>query len=122
MVNGLIPDIDVVFNHGPSMRSNNALFPKPIKAQSEGIKSKQRDSILYNGVHIYNCLPPYVRNINDDICEFKQKLDNFLSMIPDQPAIPGFIPEAKDLFGNSSNSILDWTRFLGLSDDDPLDV
>ena len=37
-----------------------------------------------------------------------ENLDMFLSMIPDQPSIPGLLPGACDLMGNSSNSIVDF--------------
>ena len=42
--------------------------------------------------------------------EFKKELDNFLNTVPDQPAAPGLVTGTRDLWGNPSNSIIDWIR------------
>ena len=96
--------------------------PVNIHVKSEKVKSMIRDSLLYNGVRLYNSLPGYVTGVSDDLALFKKNLDEFLAVIPDQPAIPGSFPEARDIFGNASNSIIDWTRHLGLVDDFPSDM
>ena len=56
-----------------------------------------------------------IRNIQNDYCEFKKQLDKYLNKIPDQPATQNLTPEAKDVYGNPSNSILDWPRFIDLT-------
>ena len=39
-----------------------------------------------------------------------KELDNFLNTVPDQPVVPGLVPGSRDLWGNPSNSIIDWIR------------
>ena len=45
--------------------------------------------------------------------QFKNQLDKFLECYPDQPHLEGYIPEAVDLDGTRSNSLVDWIRKLG---------
>ena len=44
---------------------------------------------------------------NVPLSEFKQKLDNFLTDLPDEPKIGTLIPGAMDRNGRWSNSIID---------------
>ena len=37
-------------------------------------------------------------------------LDEYLSVIPDQPEVENLKPEAKTIDGKPSNSVVDWTR------------
>ena len=67
------------------------------------------------GVILYNALPVCIRNITGDLLEFKYELDRLLEMIPDQPALPGYVPGAKDKDGKSSNSIIDWLKVIDTS-------
>ena len=122
MLNGFVPDIGLVLNTNQNTRSANILVPKNVTGKSEAVKTKLRDSLLYNGVRIYNCLPKYVTSVTDCIDTFKKNLDLFLGMLPDQPELPGSIPEACDLYGNPSNSLIDWVRHIGLDDDIPPDI
>ena len=91
------------------------LLPINLTTTTEAIKTKLRDSLLYNGVRIFNSIPLTIRNIQNDYCEFKKQLDLYLSKIPDQPATLYLMPEAKDIYGNPSNSILDWPHFIDLA-------
>ena len=43
------------------------------------------------------CIPKEIRNLKKvDLDEFKEKLDSFLTKIPDQPKIDGLIPVSLD--------------------------
>ena len=56
---------------------------------------------------LFNSLPKEIRNMKkftED--EFKEKLDEYLQKLPDQPKIDGLIPWGQDLEGKPSNSIL----------------
>ena len=79
------------------------------------MKSKQRDSLLHGGVILYNSLPACIRSITGDLELFKTQLDELLSLLPDQPPVPGFIPDARDIKGNPSNSIVDWLRITDIA-------
>ena len=50
----------------------------------------------------------------DQIQPLGLALDQFLSIIPDQPKVPGLFPEASDNRGLQSNAVIDWIRHLDL--------
>ena len=59
------------------------------------IKRLRQSSFFYRGPQIYNLLPvelrafeEIVRPTQDHVDCFKKKLDNYLSLIPDQPTLP----------------------------------
>ena len=64
---------------------------------------------------IFNSLPQHIRDIPEDLPTFKKELDCFLKLVPDQPAIPGFVPGSRDHWGRPSNSIIDWIRTENLT-------
>ena len=115
MVNGLVPDIGLQFTESANTRSGITLRPLPIDGISQSLKTKQRRSILYDGVNLFNSIPSYLRNIKDDLPTFKKYLDKFLLQLLDQPPVPGLVPEARDLTGNPSNCIKDWIRCLNIT-------
>ena len=106
-------------NQNRNTRSGVNYVPITLDGYSESLKSKQRDSLLHSGVNIYNSLPTSIRNITGDLIEFKYELDRYLSLLPDQPPIPGFIPGARDSNDNPSNSIIDWARIIDVSEEFP---
>ena len=57
---------------------------------SASVRRAREASLLSKGARIFNLLPAYIRNINSENVEtFKKELDSFLSLVPDQPTIPG---------------------------------
>ena len=65
-----------------------------------------------HGGRLFNALPQSVRNVkNCDISLFKEKLNSFVSKIPDQPKIGNLTPDCCDqLTAQPSNSIVDQIR------------
>ena len=60
-------------------------------------KAQKEQSFQVEGPTLFNSLPQSVRNITKCSVEyFKQKLDDFLTNIPDEPKIGGLIPGASD--------------------------
>ena len=54
------------------------------------VRRAREASLASKGAKIFNLLPAYIRNINSENVEtFKKELDSFLSLVPDQPTIPG---------------------------------
>ena len=98
-----------------STRSNVNIVLITLDGYCESFKSKQRDSLLHSGVILYNSLPVSIRNITGELNDFKQELDRLLEVIPDQPVLPGYVPRARDMKGNPSNSIIDWLRIIDTS-------
>ena len=116
MLHGLVPDLGLVkkISKDPR-RAGSSLQPIKLKAETCAVKTKLQNSILHQGVKIFNSLPQYIRDIPADLPTFKKELDTFLKTVPDQPAIPGYVPGSKDLWGKPSNSIIDWIRTENLT-------
>ena len=62
--------------------------------------------------YLYNCLPLQLREFDGELSEFKLHLDRYLKKLPDQPEIPGLIPDAVDIYGKPSNCIIDWVIII----------
>ena len=77
--------------------------PKRIPRDAPSRVKKAREmSLGVHGAQIFNLLPKSLRNENcGDFDLFKNHLDIFLAMIPDQPTSGGLVRAAK------SNSMLD---------------
>ena len=76
---------------GAHGRRGRLALPKNVVQASSPLVRKARESSLgVKGARIYNLLPSHIRNINsENVAQFKQKLDVFLSEAPDQPTIAG---------------------------------
>ena len=85
-----IPCFQVYFDRGIQVqRKFNNKAP-------EAIKKLRRNSFFYRGPQLYNLLPEELRQMEFivnpgkmHVEKFKEKLDKYLSTIPDQPAAPG---------------------------------
>ena len=98
MVHGLVPDLGLVRKTSKDpTRAGSSLQPIKLRAKICSIKTKLQNSILHQGVKVFNSLPQYIRDIPADLPAFKKELDSFLQNVPDQPAVPGFVPGSKDL-------------------------
>ena len=90
-----------------------------LKKSDSALGNKLKDqSLTLRGGQVFNSLPIYLRNsTNITLDTFKSRLDRFLEQIPDNPPIPGLIPEPiRSCTGKHSNSIQDWIVFLKLGD------
>ena len=118
MLHGYVPDLGLIKKESRDFtRAGSSLLPISIKAGTGAIRTKIQNSILHHGVKVFNSLPQHIRDIPADLDEFKKELDNFLKSVPDQPSVPGFVPGSRDLWGNPSNSVIDWIRTEKLSFD-----
>ena len=120
IINHMIPDIGIFkLAQTRNTRTGVTFVPLPLDGFSQAFKTKQRNTLLHNGVLIYNSLPTSIRSITEDLNNFKYELDRYLALLPDQPAVPGAVPGARDLYGDPSNCIIDWGRMIDVSDDFP---
>ena len=78
-------------------RAGSSLLPIKLKAETCGINTKLKDSILNQGVKIFNSVPQDIKVILVDLDTLKVELDKFLQKISDQSAIPRFVPGSKEL-------------------------
>ena len=74
--------------------------PSISRSPSAKIRKIIDNSFAVNGVNLFNCLPPNLRNYKGTLATFKTKLDNILLQIPDKPCTPGYHQSAP------SNSIV----------------
>ena len=69
------------------------LIPK-LKGSAKVQKLRQQ-SFKMSGPRLWNCLPKSVRNLKtNNLDEFKQTLDEYLSKVPDEPKCDGLSPGA----------------------------
>ena len=78
--------------------------------------AQRQQSFQVGGPKLFNSLPANIRNMTKcTVDEFKMKLDQFLTKLPDEPKIGGLVPGACDqLTSTPSNSIPDQIRRVGL--------
>ena len=77
---------------------------------NEKVKNAIRDSLSHFGAKLYNSIPVYIRTFKGTLPQFKKLLDEYIETFPDQPAVGDMVPGAKNIYGNPSNSIIDWSR------------
>ena len=76
------------------------------------VKTLREATLKVHGGQLFNSLPPNLRNMMKcDLDLFKEKLDNFLSTIPDQPKIGDLTPACcNQTTAAPSNSLVDQIR------------
>ena len=90
------------------------LFNIPSLKGPRCVQRLKEQSFQVHGPKLFNCLPQTLRNITKvSVEEFKEKLDEYLSSIPDEPNVDGLTPGACDIFtAKPSNSIIDQSRTI----------
>ena len=84
----------------------------PVSRGKSRIQTLRDQSFQVNGPRLFNCLPKNLRDVKKvTVDKFKEKLDNFLALMPDQPKIGDLIPSTcNQLTARPSNSLLDVTK------------
>ena len=59
---------------------------------------------------MFNSLPNELKLWTGTKDAFKIVLDEFLTLVPDEPETDDLVPSAKDIMGKPSNSMKDWLR------------
>ena len=113
---GLIEGYSV--NWQLSERRGRYVIPNPIPKNAPSTVRKAGEcSLGVHGAHLFNILPKSLRNENSaDFPLFKNHLDIFLAMIPDQPTTTGLARSA------ASNSLLDQVLLVKNLDLDTFEV
>ena len=106
ILEGHVPSFDMTpisFQWHPR-RGRECLVPRVSGTASSSIQKVRYCSLPIKGPSIFNSLSQSVRNITDCNMEtFKPGLDRYLTLVPDEPLIPGYTCYR----GSSSNSLLD---------------
>ena len=86
--------------------------PTIVSKSSARVKTLREQLFQVHGPKLFNCLPKsIIDTTGSDIDTFKQKLDSYISEIPDQPVIGDQIPTTtKKHTLKPSNSLVDQIR------------
>ena len=103
---GFVEGYDIKFANND--RRGRAAVPHTIARHAPAAVRRARESSLgVKGVRIFNLLPVWLRTMNSvTVDKFKLELDKFLSVIPDEPTIPGRTRAA------TTNSLIDQLQLL----------
>ena len=95
-----------------NVRKGRLCIIPAMKNCNQRIQTLRDNSFQIVGPRLFNSLPTNIRNKTKcSIDEFKFLLDQFLSKIPDEPKLPGYIPTASNLnTGQPSNCLIDQIR------------
>ena len=112
-----------IYGHVPSLgfkirwdqRKGNQIMENRIEANSANIRNLKIKSIFGHGPTLFNSLPRSIRDISKSFEEFKRMTDIFLSLIPDQPILKGYISHNYDNNQRQTNSIIYWIKNLKLT-------
>ena len=119
MTVGLVPNVGISWTISET-RGKMITIPKSKSNYSAIAKNMRDQSISVHGGRIFNLLPHDIRNWSGTKDGFKEKLDMFLSVIPDQPKTQDLNPiPVNRLSCRNSNSLFDWILFLNISDRRP---
>ena len=77
----MVPNMGIKIEHGTSHRLGIKLHVPKCNYK------KKLDSLSVRGPEVWNALPKEIRNLECSMDTFKQKLDDYLNMIPDVPRI-----------------------------------
>ena len=80
------------------------------------VKTLRNCTLQKEGPLLFNSLPKHLRDLKCSPMTFKLNLDNFLSILPDQPCGQDAIPAATNIAGRPSNSIKDWIKKIAIED------
>ena len=91
ILEGLVQPFNPNFSHRNNIRLGRFInVPPIIHGNSAAIKNMIEKRL--RGPKLFNKLPTHLRNMtNVSVTTFKTHLDRYLSMIPDQPSIPGYV-------------------------------
>ena len=114
MLHGLVPDLGLVRKTSKDFtRAGFTLQPIRIKAATSGVRTKIQNSLLHQGVKIFNSLPEALKVWNSSFDVFNTNLDKFLETVPNNPRNKTLKPNCKDFSGNNySNFIKDWVHIM----------
>ena len=111
VLEGLVPNPGVLMGE-PGPKGRLVKIPPLCPRSTARVRTLREASLNVHGARLFNSLPQSIRNMtNCDISMFKEKLDIFLSKIPDQPKIGNLTPDCCDqLTAQPSNSLVDRIR------------
>ena len=111
IIEGFAPNCGVEIANENERLGRKIKIPILKKNGRMAVLTLREQSFQVNGAKLFYSIPKKIRNIKFHQDEFKEALDNYLSLVPDQPKMGALVPEATDqLSGRQSNSLLAWTH------------
>ena len=109
ILEGLAPNCGLVVTNS-DRRGREVRIP-PLKG-NQSVRTLREQSFQVNGPKLFNSVPIKIRNITKvPVDKFKEQLDKFLELIPDEPNVDGLTPSTCNQYTAApSNSILDQAR------------
>ena len=99
-IEGITPSVGITTCNSPRL-GRFCKVPTLGRHSTGKIRTLRQNSPTVRGPQLFNSLPPDIRNITGCATNiFKNKLDRYLSQIPDKPRTPGYPMQAE------SNSIV----------------
>ena len=106
VLEGLVPNCGI--SHTTSERRGRECVVPPLHGR-QSVQSLREQSFQRAGPKLFNSLPKYLRDVrNKSTEEFKEKLDKFLTDLPDHPLIGDLLPQVcNQITAKPSNSLKD---------------
>ena len=87
---GIVPECGVTLAPEDDRKGRTCKL-RPLRPME---RSKRDESFQISGPKLFNILPKFLRDITKcEIEEFKEKLDEYLTSVPDEPKIGGLMPQ-----------------------------
>ena len=108
VLEGLVPNPGVLTSD-PGPKGRLVKIPSLCSKSSARVRTLREGSLSVHGARLFNALPQSIRDFRScDIIQFNEKLDCFLSKIPDHPKIGTLVPDCCDyITAQPSNSLID---------------
>jgi hypothetical protein len=115
IIQGRVPNPGISYKH--ASRRGKVITTPPVKSsKSSAAETLYHNSFNRRASRVFNDLPKDFRNLpNDSSPELvKKTLDRFLSKVPDEPRLPGYLPTNSA----ASNRVEDQVRFMACLHED----
>ena len=115
ILHGLAPNPGLEFTNHEQRRGIEAVIPKHNRKKKAALRNMRENFFTTEGPRLFNALPREVRTFNPDVqnkvFSFKNLLDKYLELIPDQP----HVPDLQRTRAAKSNSIVDQIQYRRVS-------
>ena len=99
---GLVQGYQLNFSPSTNRQGRECIVTNVVQNSPTLVRKARENSLAVKGAKMFNLLPSHIRNITSEKVDiFKNKLDSFLKMIPDEPSIISINEEGQAAETNS---------------------